>query len=298
LDAPDPMKLWKMKRFQQMSGRAPQRSNSPPARASSATPDLWKPRMAADTAEAAGRSPSREGRRQRQRGLSPDKGADRGELAVDSEVEREPTSDAEAAAREPESPWEETWDAAGEVEDFEELAEAEAVEETPRFRTRPETTVKIFMSIRHVAPEEVDNATRVMACCVRSNFPDSVVKVREVTSDQSRQQIRSEHNRYMAWGAAALRVKADPDKGTPASASFPVTLVLGIRHTSNEELETATRAVLHRIRGQFAEGFLQVREITPPLPEHVRPKQEPPPVRYPMRPKFQEQFQRPAAPWY
>mmetsp|Transcript_1731 Transcript_1731/g.5570 ORF Transcript_1731/g.5570 Transcript_1731/m.5570 type:complete len:549 (-) Transcript_1731:153-1799(-) len=337
----DPTKLWKMKRFQRAAAsprcRRDGSPSPPPASRSTA-------RLADDAPRAAcSRSASLPGLPQANRSsmckiptLEEVLLAARVPEALqgassDAEEETEAGSDAgyhsegeswSATPQPAEGPWDpESWPEPERLE-WEEDQDAEpqtlvggevsnpSPVATPRPARRVETLVKLLLTVSHELPEELNAATAAMAGCIRSRFPDSLVRVKEVELEKPRDGIRNERSRYLAWGQGARRSRPTA-QGGGGHVMSPVVLSLTVWHTSSEELGVAQRAIVDRIREYFPQGVVQLRGIRPPLP-HPRPVESPPdspgqvrfrkevsirespPLRYPLRPRTRDgQLRRP-----
>lgn len=154
----------------------------------------------------------------------------------------------------------------------------------PRQR-RVETLVKLLLTVRHALPDELESAICAVVCCVRRHFSDSDVKVLEVALEDQRQALREERPRYLAWGPGVLRDRSAFGGGKCTTLS-PIIMSVKIRHASQEELELSTQAVVERIRSNFREEMVHVREVSPSILESKGVRAREVALRYPLRPRL------------
>lgn len=174
------------------------------------------------------------------------------------------------------------------VSDHEEI-EAEAVwqdeqaevaaDKIPAFS---ETSVELLFTVRHTGREDLQRVMAAIQRCVRSNFNDSVVKIKDFTLQQDRQASREQRGRFMAWGQAAMKASLPSEAGTTVRESVfsVVQLRLLFRHASKEALREAAGSVAECMCNAFAQsGNVQLRKMSPSLwspPPPPSPPKPPP----------------------
>jgi len=136
-----------------------------------------------------------------------------------------------------------------------------AAQAKPSIRT--ETKLALFFTVQHALPEELELVASALTRRLRMNFPDSVVKVREYVVEPARQGLRQKHDRYVAWGQAALKASTGRDAQPPTNLS-PFKLALVLTHVSDEELREIAGRIGNCILHYFPEsGQVRLRKMSP-----------------------------------
>eukprot|EP00930_Biecheleria_cincta_P055232 TRINITY_DN41576_c0_g1_i1.p1 TRINITY_DN41576_c0_g1~~TRINITY_DN41576_c0_g1_i1.p1 ORF type:complete len:497 (+),score=77.32 TRINITY_DN41576_c0_g1_i1:43-1533(+) len=169
-----------------------------------------------------------------------------------------------------------------EVTEADSISQDVPAEEVADKKTTPcETPVELLFTVRHAGHEELQQVMGAIQRCVRSNFSDSAVKIKDFTIQQDRQASREQRGRYMAWGQAAMKASIPSEAGTPVRESVLSVLQLGLllRHASKETLREVAGSVAEHICNAFAlSGNVQLRKMSPSLWSPPPPPSPPKPA--------------------